>query len=124
MCSRLIHAGSDMARKTFDTHDERLTIVQGSVEGTGLSAERSHIRPSHLPTCGNPSLADIVTEPTIVVRGGSDAQVRTTRGLSFLGAAPRSTNVDAVPSSHFDSAPSVCTTQDLSPILGSTGAPA
>lgn len=124
MCSRLIHAGSDMARMTFDTHDERLTIVQGSVEGTGLSAERGDVRRSHLPTCVEPALFEIATEPTIVVRDSSKASIRTTRGLSFVGGAPESTNVDAVPSSHFDAASPVCMMQDPSLILASTGAPA
>lgn len=124
ICSRLIHAGSDMARMTFDTHDERLTIVQGSVEGTGLSAERGDVRRSHLPTCVEPALVDIATEPTIVVRDSSKASMRTTRGLSFVGAGPESTNVDALPSSHFDAASSVCVMQDPSLILASTGAPA
>lgn len=124
MCSRLIHAGSDMARTTFDTHDERLTIVQGSVEGTCLFAERGDVRRSHLPTCGEPSIVDIATEPTIVVRDASKPSIRATGGLSFVGGGPESTNVDAAPSSHFDSASPVCMMQDPSLILASTGAPA
>lgn len=124
MCSRLIHAGSDMARMTFDTHDERLTIVQVSVEGTGLSAERGDVRRSHLPTCVEPALVEIATKPTIVVRNSSKASTMKTRGLSFVGGTPEATNVDAVPSSHFAAASPVCVMQDPSLILASTGAPA